>query len=268
MISNEMYSIILPGRIIEFFPETQTATVIICAERVTHSSQETHKLTDRGVIEGVPVHTPSGGGWAITFPIKTGDTCLLLFSQVGYDHWFYEDRDTAGTLADLPSPHLYRQFEEDDGFAFVGINTLKRVIKDYHPTDSQWRGPDSALQVISLNDDKTITIKSDTKVIIEVPITEISNDCTIGGTLKVTGATTHESTVNNKGAVTNDLTVSTLGITTTGGIAVVGGAAADMGSGAITSTGSLVVNGINLETHIHGYTWTDGAGSGSTSPPT
>ncbi|MCK5017066.1 MAG: hypothetical protein KAS32_08335 [Candidatus Peribacteraceae bacterium] len=278
MINNEEYSIILPGRIVEFFPEDQTATILISVERVTHSSNKTDELTKRTPLEGVPVHTPSGGGWSITMPIKAGDTCLLFFSQVGYEHWLYDDADTAGTLAELPKPWLSRQFNEDDGFALVGMNTLPRAISNYHATSSQWRGPDPTKQVISLNDDESIDITSNVKITINAPavevncqtadvnastgvnvstpITAISGNCTIGGTLEVTGI------------VTNLATVITTGITTTGGLAVVGGAASNMGSGDVTSTGTVTVNGIDVETHTHPYSWTDGAGADDTDPPT
>ena len=275
--SNEQYSIILPARIVEFFPANQTATVLICTDRITHNSDTTDNVEARTSIEGVPVHTPQGGGWSMTFPVKPGDTCLMLFSQTGYDHWLYEDADTAGLLAGLPKPHLLRKFKEDDGFCFVGINTMPRVIPDYHATSAQMRGPDATKQVISLNDDETIDITSNvgitinapavtvncqtaevnasTKMDINTPITNISDNCTIGGTLEVTGV------------VTNLSTVITTGITTTGGIVIAGGAAANMGSGAVTSTGSITVNGIDVETHVHAYTWTDPAGSGNTDQP-
>jgi len=275
MINSEEFSMILPGRIVEYFPATQTFTVLICAERVTNSSTKTNELTLRDPIEGVPVHTPSGGGWSITMPIKPGDTCLMLFSQVGYEHWFYDDLDSAGKLAELPKPWLMRQFNEDDGFAFVGMNTLKRTITDYSADHSQWRGPVVADQVISLNDDASINIDSSvsltinapsvvvncetadlnatTGVNVTAPITAISDDCTIGGTLEVTGV------------VTNLATVITTGITTTGGLVIAGGAAGDLGSGAISGTGSLEINGIDLETHTH--TITGGSSAGTTSAP-
>ena len=278
MINNEKYSIILPGRVVTYYPEDQTADVIVSVERITHSSEGTYNSTDRTAIKKMPVHTPSGGGWSITMPIKPGDTCILFFSQIGYDHWYYKDLDKAGTLAGLPKPHLSRQFNENDGYALVGLNTLPRKITGYHATHSQWRGPDPTKQVISLNDDETITITSSTELTINAPsvivncetveltattsvdvttpITSISDDVTIGGTLEVTGI------------VTNLAAVNTTGITTTGGIAVAGGAAANLGSGSTTSTGSISVNGIDVETHVHTYTWTDAGGSGSTAAPT
>ena len=280
MINSEEYSIILPGRIVEYFPADQTATVQISAERITHSSERTDNLTTRTPLEGVPVHTPSGGGWSITMPIKVGDTCILFFSQVGYEHWLYEDKDRAGTLAELPKPWLHRQFNEDDGFALVGMNTLPRAISNYHATHSQWRGPDPTKQVISLNDDETIEITSSTKLTINAPAVEVNCDSAnvnATATANVTApavsvaasascdVTSPLTTFTGNVLITGLLTVN--GITTTGGIVVAGGAAANMGSGAMTSTGSISVNGVDVETHVHPYTWTDLAGSGNTSPP-
>ena len=92
MIDNETYSIILPARIVEFFPLDQTATVLVCVDSIYSDSSDLQSSRGRVPLEGVPVHTPSGGGWSITMPIKAGDTCILFFSQVGYDHWFYEDK--------------------------------------------------------------------------------------------------------------------------------------------------------------------------------
>ena len=80
------YNFNLPGRIVEYFPLTQTATVRICVERNYDSSEALGASVVRGLLEDVPVHTPSGGGWSLTMPITIGDTCILFFSQIGYDH--------------------------------------------------------------------------------------------------------------------------------------------------------------------------------------
>ena len=203
MINNEVYSIILPGRIVNYYPADQTADIQICAELVVNSSSSMSDLVIREPLEGVPVHTPSGGGWSMTMPINTGDTCILFFSQVGYDHWLFEDKDTAGTLAKLPKPWLGRQFDEDDGFALVGLNTLPRAIQSYSGNHSQWRNSD-ATQVISLNDDATISIDSTVEVTINAPSVVVncvsstvnSPANTINGPLHCTGAISSDVTVS------------------------------------------------------------------------
>ena len=76
----------------------------------------------------------------MTFPVKPGDTCLVSFSQFGYDHWLYNDDDAAGTRDDgNPQPWTFRKFNVQDGFAQVGFNTLPRAISGYSATDSEWR---------------------------------------------------------------------------------------------------------------------------------
>ena len=202
MIDNEEYSIILPGRIVSFDSTTQTAEVLVCADAIYSGSEETRYTVDRVPIPGVPVHVSSGGGWSCTFPIEPGNTCILFFSQVGYDHWFYLDDDVAGTLAGLPKPWLGRKFNEDDGFALVGLNTLPRKIINYSSIHSQWRNED-ATQIISLNDDGSIDINSTVKVTINAPAVEVNCDSsvinsdsnTINGPLHCTGIISSDAQV-------------------------------------------------------------------------
>lgn len=231
-------NVTLPARIVEYYPQTQTADIKICAERVFSNTDGKEQLSEREILQGVPVHVASGGGWSITFPIKPGNTCLVVFSQIGYDHWLYKDRDTGGTLVGQPTPHLRRSFSEDDGFALVGFNTIPRAILSYAPEDSQWRN-EVADQVISLNADKSITVDTPVSVTITAP------DVTINATNVVVNTTT---TVVNSPliAVTGDTTI--LGNT--------------LQTGVITVIGDVIANGISLVNHKH-----DGDSGGETSKP-
>lgn len=212
MVDNQKYSIILPARIVEYFAEEQTATIQICAEQIYNNSTSNQDTANRKPIEDVPVHTPSGGGWSMTMPIKAGDTCLMFFSQVGYEHWLYEDKDSAGKIAGLPKPWLNRQFHEDDGLALVGFNTLPRAIKSYSPEHSQWRNED-ATQKISLNADGSIEILTPKQLDINVTgdanltVSEGNLTVVVDGNINATatGSITLEATgdLNLKGANVN-----------------------------------------------------------------
>ena len=279
MIDNQKMSIILPARIVEFFPTTQTATIQISIETVFSYANSISDSKARKPLEGVPVHTVSGGGWAMTMPIKEGDTCLMYFSQQGYDHWLYEDKDEAGLLANLPKPWLRRQFSDDDGLALVGFNTLPRAIQNFSANHSQWRNEDAA-QVISLNEDTSIEITSPVKLTINAPSVEVNcetadinastkttvtcpdseftGNVTVGGTLDVALATTLASTLSVVGSITG-----------TGGLAVSGGSGA-------TVSGDMAVTGGNLSTDqdviagttsLTGHTHLDAEGR-PTAPPT
>ena len=104
MLNIEDSLIIIPGRIVSYDWETQSAEVEISAERVFSSKSGMH-LDKWVTLENVPVHFPSGGGYMMTFPVDKGDSCLLHFSQVGVDHWLYEDKDKGGKFYGRPAPH-------------------------------------------------------------------------------------------------------------------------------------------------------------------
>ena len=207
-----------PGRIVEYFPVTQTATVRICNDRTYHTSDKTDQQITPTLLYDVPVFTAGGGGWHMTYPIKPDDTCLLSFSQFGYDHWFVDDEDSAGIRSDGNPQHwTERKFSLDDGFAQVGWNNLKTTVQSYHDSHSQWRN-DVADQVISLNDDTSITITSPIKLTVNAPevivngdtvdlniATKITMDCPdvlITGKLTVDGDIVGKSKAIITGAVT------------------------------------------------------------------
>lgn len=175
MITENDLTITVPGRIVEYFPENQTATVVISSEIYYDNSERLDEVTTRSKLHNVPVHTPFGGGWSVTFPIKKGDSCLLMFSQFGYDHWLYKDLDEAGGTSGRPSTWLEREFSEKDGFALVGFNTLPRAIQSYSGTASQWRNTDAS-QCISLNDDNSIDITTTAHVTINCSAVTVNTE--------------------------------------------------------------------------------------------
>ncbi len=307
MIDTQMYSLMLPARIVEYFPETQTATVQICAETIFSSSEEASEIKLREPLQGVPVHTVGGGGWHLTMPIKTGDTCIISFSQVGYDHWLYKDKDEAGLLAGLPKPHLHRQFSEDDGFVTVGFNTLPRAIKKYSATDSTWindnvdheAGED--FQVITLKEDLSIVIDSSVSLTINAPAVVVN--CTTAevnaeessvvncdtseinadtsaivtspiatmdcdvGTIKASGTVELDAPVTNVSGILNVTGAANV----TGALTGAGGLAVSGGAGASVS-GSLTTSGGDvtadgISLKTHTHVISGGSSAGNTQPP-
>lgn len=200
MFDSKEYSIVYPGRIVSYDSDTQLATVKISAERPFASQTETDGLEIRVDIQYVPVHTLSGGGFSLTMPIKTGDTCLLVFSQIGYDHWLWKDQDKAGKVANLPAPELNRMFSQDDGFCIVGFNTVPRKILNVSTTATEWRNIDNT-QVIRLNDDGSIEVDTSTESMvlnadgtmdITSPIINLNGDVNISGITTGTGIGTFQ----------------------------------------------------------------------------
>jgi hypothetical protein len=296
----DKYSYILNGRIKTFYPEDQTADIKICAEKVFSNGKNHENLKARDLLLRVPCHTPSGGGWSMTMPIVEGNTCILFFNQVGYDHWLYEDKDVGGTISGTstgdPVPHLKRHFDENDGYALVGLNTIPRAIQDYHATNSEWRGPVSADQVIRLKPDHHIEIESSVQVTVIAPsvLVQCESATVETDTAEVNASATVDVTAGTSASVTTPtLTLAcataidaTTPLLTVSGNLVVGGSAAIAAgiggggaappasgmavsgpsqiSGDLIVTGSGVIDGVNVSGHTH----TSGGSGNPSSPPT
>jgi hypothetical protein len=288
MVDFDKYSHILNGRIETFYPLDQTADIKICVERQFSNTEHVRSLKAREILLRVPCHTPSGGGWSMTMPITKGNTCILFFNQVGYDHWLFEDLDEGGTISGEvggePVPHLQRHFSENDGYALVGLNTIPRAVKDYHATNSEWRGPVSADQVIRLKPDHHIEIESSVQVTVIAPsvLVQCESATVETDTAVVNASATIDATAGTSASVTAptlDLTCATAINATTptltlSGNLVVGGSAAIAGGiggggaappaggmevsgpskidGALEVTGAGIITGITIATHKHG----------------
>ena len=76
-----------PGIIESFDAIAQTATVNL-ALREKINIDGNLEWTDIPVLVDVPVLFPRAGGYAITFPVQTGDECLVIFCDMCIDaHW-------------------------------------------------------------------------------------------------------------------------------------------------------------------------------------
>jgi hypothetical protein len=271
----DRYSYVLNGRVVVFYPIDQTADIKICVEREYSNSENNRNLKPREILLKVPCHTPSGGGWSMTMPIKAGDTCILFFNQIGYDHWLFEDKDEGGTITGdklaNPVPHLRRKFSENDGYALVGLNTIPRAVLGYSELNSEWRGADPALQVIRLKPDHHIEIESSVQVTVIAPsvLVQCDNATVETDTAVVNAASTISVTAGTSASVTTpilelscetSITATTPTLTVSGDLVVGGGASvggdieATGGStvgGDLTVTGSGMITGIDVAAHVH-----------------
>tara|TARA_R110000764_G_scaffold136946_2_gene224841 strand:- start:559 stop:1230 length:672 start_codon:yes stop_codon:yes gene_type:complete len=193
------YHFTKPGHIVEYFPLTQTATVQISNDRTYSTSTQDDLTVTPSYLYDVPTFTPGGGDFHMTFPIKAGDSCLLSFSQFGYDHWFVNNEDAAGVRDDgNPQPWTYRKFNLADGFCQVGWNNLKTAIDGYLADGSEWRNIDRTQRIaLQENGDievvagsSTLVMTKDGNVTVTAPTTAIVGDLTVSGTIVATGEVT------------------------------------------------------------------------------
>ena len=90
----------LPGNIVSFDPETQTAEI--------QPAVKVGSLT-YPVLADVPVFMP------VPFEVNPGDACLVVFADCDIDAWF-----ESGEAEVPPSGRMHSL---SDGFAFVGFRT-------------------------------------------------------------------------------------------------------------------------------------------------
>lgn len=212
-----------PGFITAFDKATQTASV-----------QPAIKITlpdgtqkDLPLCLDVPVKFPRGGDFVMTFPVKAGDECLIVFSDRCIDGWF-----SGGSTA---APADYRMHDLSDGFAFVGFSSSSGKVSDF---------ADDGAVIRSLDNKTKVTLGND------------------GSIASVTKNGSHKMTAD--GAITidapNGLTINAPNITLNGNTLVKGnisGQSGNGGNGSGTFTGSMAVTGdvtagnISLQGHHH-----------------
>ncbi|HBC8135991.1 TPA: hypothetical protein KE125_002059 [Escherichia coli] len=132
----------LPGIIQSFDPVTVTCTVqpAIYGQRLGDDgalvSEEIPILPD------VPVVFPRGGGCTLTFPVKAGDECLLVFSDRCIDFWWQ-----SGGVQEPVDP---RQHDLSDAFAIVGPQSQAQKISSISTSAVELRSDDGGTK-LSLN---------------------------------------------------------------------------------------------------------------------
>lgn len=111
------------GEIVSFDKTQQTATVKVLHRMDENYDLELDKTVEYPPLQKVPVVVLQGGGSVITFPIKAGDQCLLLFCDYMIDNWWISGGVGA---SDFPRRH-----DISDAIAIVGLQALPKAIQGY-----------------------------------------------------------------------------------------------------------------------------------------
>ena len=146
----------MPGIIQTFDPVTQTATIQVAMQMTVWD-----QVKDYPPLVDCPVVVLGGGPAFISFPINTGDTCLVLFSDRAIDNWY--------STGNVVPPAQQRQHSLADGIALVGIRHLANALSNYDATGIGLNGPAvnvsgnlnvaaGATDVFTTSDGATVTV--------------------------------------------------------------------------------------------------------------
>ena len=133
----------LPGVVTSYDASTQTCSAQPQVQQGVYGEDGQRTPERLPVVNSVPVIFPGGGGYRVTFPVKAGDTCLLVFLSASTDKW--------QSLGEEVDPGDDRRNTLAHAVAFVGLNPPSSPLKDA-PTDMMTVGKDDGGPVIEIDD--------------------------------------------------------------------------------------------------------------------
>lgn len=182
VLSDTIFSMLrvsMPGIIQSFDPIACTCTVqpAISGEVADEAGQ--FKSSPLPLLVDVPVVFPRGGGCTITFPVKAGDECLVVFSDRCIDFWWQN-----GGVQEPVDP---RQHDLSDAFAFIGPQSQAEVIGNISTSTLQMRTDDGAAYIELDPNSHAINLVAPGGVNVTTPLAKFSQAVTITGLLTWAG---------------------------------------------------------------------------------
>lgn len=230
----------LPGIVVSFDAVAMTASVQPAIKGQITDEAGATSFVDLPLLEDVPVEFPSGGGFILTFPIRSGDECVLVFSSRCIDDWW--------ALGDVQQPFEGRMHDLSDAICRVGPRSQTRVLDPPVDTEATQLRTDDAQAKISMYPDYTIRAENpagkieitpegvvaaegNTSIVLKAPLINL-----VGGafTMQGMGNETPTATIN----------------------------ADIVQRGKIESTGDHVAGGVSLTTHRHSGVESGGSNTG------
>ena len=232
----------LPGIVQRFDPDELTCEVQPAIQGKHIKPDGSVEVVNLPLLLDCPVVFPHAGGCSLTFPIKPGDECLVVFSARAIDFWWQS--------GGIQLPAEPRMHDLSDGFVIPGPWSQPRRIAQVSTECVELRSDDREAWIAI--HPATHEIHADTTGNMTAKVGgELAAEVTGGATLKAAAVTIDSPTTH----ITGTLTVDQL-FTGKGGMIVSGGGGATVtGSftlnGGLTSTEDVVAGGISLMHHVH-----------------
>lgn len=129
----------LPCEVESFNADQATVTVQPLIKIPVFKEDGSLELVTLPVLPDVPVVFQRAGGFAITFPIKKGDECLVKFSDRCIDLWWKN--------GGIQPPFDNRKHDLSDGFAFFGPQSQVKKIDDISTKNLEIRNDEGTCKI-------------------------------------------------------------------------------------------------------------------------
>ncbi|WP_368753716.1 Gp138 family membrane-puncturing spike protein [Klebsiella pneumoniae] len=196
----------IPGIIQSFDPDAVTAVVQPAIKGAEKDESGAEVSVNLPLLVDVPVVFPRGGGCTLTFPVKAGDECLVIFADRCIDFWWQS--------GGIQEPVDERMHDLSDAFCIVGPQSQAKKIGGISTTAAQLRTDDgSAFIEVAAGHDVTVktpgklTASADGGTEITSPEIILNGNVTINGNLSQgMGESGGSATMHGPVTVTNDVT--------------------------------------------------------------
>ncbi|GFM38007.1 Gp138 family membrane-puncturing spike protein [Desulfovibrio psychrotolerans] len=219
----------LPGIVESFDPDAETVSVQPAISGTVQDEAGRSRSVNLPLLVDVPVVFPAGGGFTLTYPIRKGDECLVIFASRCIDAWWQN--------GGIGRPLETRMHDLSDGFAFVGPRSQVRRLAPGVDADNVQLRTDDGKAHVTMMPDYTIRAQNPAAKVELTPAGEVSAEANVQITLKAPSLTIEANAINMSG---------------TGGGSAAFNMVGDINQdGSHTSTGDQVAGGISQMHHTH-----------------
>ena len=177
------------GKIVSFDAATITAEIQLGVS---------YKMAD-GTFEQVtnllevPIMVLQAGGFSMTFPVKAGDECLVIFQQRDISTWI----ESGGPIQSVSN----RQLDMSDAVAIVGIQSRDNRVQAYDTESFVIRSENATVFItpdgeISIDSRNELNIVADSGVNITGNV-DIDGEITVSGNMNTDGKLTVATTIDD-----------------------------------------------------------------------
>lgn len=172
----------LPGIVQNFNAAANTCSVQPAIKGNVRSPDGSQKSINMPLLLDCPVVWQGGGGCTLTFPVKAGDECLVVFASRCIDAWWQ--------LGGVQEQAEFRMHDLSDGFALVGLRSVPRAFP-VSTTAAQLRSDDGAALVeinpetkqISAQTTGNITATAGGDIDLTAPTIRLNGNVVVTGTI-------------------------------------------------------------------------------------
>ncbi len=143
----------MPGRVVEYFPETQKADIKPLLKMLTVHGDGSELVEPIPIIPDVPIHFLRAAGFVMTFPVKAGDLVCLHFMERSIDNYL-------SSTGEDTDPDDFRKHDLSDAVAVPGFYPFARSIGDISSVNMVMGKSEGGIQ-IHLTPGGTMELKFD-----------------------------------------------------------------------------------------------------------